>query len=154
MFPNTGQQETEHGNPREKGNTRNEPQCTLAFSHGHTPDCSKGRQNPSRELSSPWLAEIDIEVQSGWKNWNLWGKTRETEGRQKSEWALPMVLGGRLDRTSAQQILRGPTEAQVHRGPQVTQGWEGLNSCIVRREKLGWALQAFNSDSRRTMPSE
>lgn len=125
MFPSIGQQETECGNPREKGNTRNEPQFSLAFSPGTH---SKLQHREQRALNSmPCRSKY-------WSSGEAAGIYREREkGWQKSEWVCPTVLSWKLDCISAENTLRGPAEKRgcSLRAPQGSwshSGWEMLDS--------------------------
>lgn len=158
MISSIGQQETEGGNPREKGNTRNEPQCTLAFS----PWTHSRLQQ--REVEPKQRALISMTCKG--RYWsseqlkNLEFVEKGTRGKGIAEMWVGAPQGPRLKaglhedttnskRPSRKELLPAKSSTEVP-------GHSGLGEVEVlhRVEKLCWTLQAFNSDPRKVTPSE
>lgn len=154
MFPNTGQQETEGGNPREKGNTRNEPQCTVAFSPWTPSRLHQGEVEPKQKALIPMTRKCRYWGSEQLKHLEFVGKGTRERGMAQVWVGAPhgpgLKTGPHKYTAKSKRPYRGS-------GPQKSPGHSWLGEVEFLHSQSGETLLSIagiSSDPRKAMPSQ
>lgn len=137
------QQETEGGNPREKGNTRNEPQCTLGFS-----PWTHSSRLQQREVEPKQRALISMICKGGYwsseqvKNLEFLGKGTRGKGIAEVWVGIPHGPGLKAGLHEGPANSKRPSREELLQAKSSTEvpGHSGLGEVEVLHSQSGETL--------------